>query len=86
MISHAIKQIHTFSADFCTSNFPIKIAIKNLAKIFRWQSNFLIKVTKGDRKQNQFCIKIPKATFCNLNFSWPMLAFKVHSFFPFLVL
>ena len=54
MISHAIKQINIiiFSADFFTSNFPIKIATKDLAKIFWWQSDFLIKVTKGDQKQN----------------------------------
>ena len=52
MISDVIELSNMFSADFCTSNFPIEIATKNLAKIFRWQFNFLIKVTKGDREQN----------------------------------
>ena len=49
-LSH--KQKETFHKDFCTSYFPEREAVKKVAKISKWQLDFLKRWQKVDQKDN----------------------------------
>ena len=53
-ISLSHIQTETFHKDFCTSYFPEREAVKKVAKISKWQLDFLKRWQKVDQKDNHF--------------------------------
>ena len=51
-ISLSHIQTETFHKDFCTSYFPEREAVKKVAKISKWQLDFLKRWQKVDQKDN----------------------------------
>ena len=66
---------------FLRKIFPNKIATKELAQIFMWQLDFLMKLTKDDKKLNWSCTVLPKSMLSIKYRSWTLLVFRVQPFF-----
>ena len=75
-----LNKCHYFKR-FLHNKFPNKIATKILAQISMWQLNFLMKLTKDDKKLNWSCSFLPKSMPSIINLSWTLLVFRVHPFF-----